>query len=253
MRMRAIIEATYKLRPTGGWHRPTSMFTSMTMPKCTRSMPNRFAAGARIGAMIKMIEFGSMKLPAISRSTLIEQQEAEPAELLRQDPIGESRRDVLVGQHEREQHGIRNDVMQHRAGVEVVGIQSLGRQACEAKAGYAKPRLPWLESLLSFCTGCGSKAANSSGDQRRLLISLHSRTAKFPLSSGSQRPCRDAGVGAIALGLAMLDRAKRASHIDPPASSYAIMRRTRPTAERTLYPARMFAESLTPRPELVAR
>src|SRR6516165_12102213 len=125
----------------------------------------------------------------------------------------------------------------------------------------------------------------------------------------------------------MLERAKRASHIDPPASSYAIMRRARPyrgenpvpgkdvrgelaptpgireqpnsrrsagpnvpagtlalvrsllvlrcsreqnalhtlihqrhltpscgghapTAERTLYPARMFAESLTPRPEL---
>ena len=39
---------------------------------------------------------------------------------------------------------------------------------------------------------------------------------------------RDAGVGAIALDLAMLDRAKRASHIDPPASSYAIMRRAGP-------------------------
>jgi hypothetical protein len=34
--------------------------------------------------------------------------------------------------------------------------------------------------------------------------------------------------GAIALGLAMLKRAKRASHIDPPASCYAIMRMTRP-------------------------
>ena len=33
-------------------------------------MPSRFAAGARIGAMIRMIEFGSMKLPAISSSTL---------------------------------------------------------------------------------------------------------------------------------------------------------------------------------------
>src|SRR5258706_9569984 len=77
----------------------------------------------------------------------------------------------------------------------------------------AKPRLPWLASSLSFCTGCGSKAANSSGHQRRLLISLHSTTTEFPPSSGSQRPCRDAGVGAIALGLALLDRAKRASHI----------------------------------------
>ena len=36
----------------------------------------------------------------------------------------------------------------------------------------------------------------------------------------------------IALGLAMLDRAKRASHIDPPASSYAIMRRARPLPRR---------------------
>jgi hypothetical protein len=42
--------------------------------------------------------------------------------------------------------------------------------------------------LLSFCTGCGSKAANSRGHQRRLLISLHSRTTEFPPSSGSQRP-----------------------------------------------------------------
>ena len=51
----------------------------------------------------------------------------------------------------------------------------------------------------------------------------------------------------------MLERAKRASHIDPPASSYAIMRRARPTAERTLNPARMFTESLTPGPELENR
>ena len=50
----------------------------------------------------------------------------------------------------------------------------------------------------------------------------------FPPSSGKQRPCRDAGVGAIAPGFAMLARAKRASHIDPPPSSYAIIRRARP-------------------------
>src|SRR5262245_3281684 len=71
-------------------------------------------------------------------------------------------------------------------------------------------------------------AANSNGHQRRLPIRLHNRTTEFPPTSGRQRPCRDAGVGAIVLGLAMLKRAKRASHIDPPASSYAIMRRARP-------------------------
>ena len=49
----------------------------------------------------------------------------------------------------------------------------------------------------------------------------------------------------------MLERAKRASHIDPPASSYAIMRRARPyRGENPEYPARMFVESLTPGPEL---
>lgn len=68
----------------------------------------------------------------------------------------------------------------------------------------------------------------SNGHQRRLPIRLHNRITEFPPTSGRQRPCRDAGVGAIVLGLAMLKRAKRASHIDPPASSYAIMRRARP-------------------------
>ena len=44
---------------------------------------------------------------------------------------------------------------------------------------------------------------------------------------GVQGPCRDVGVGAIAPGFAMLKKAS-ASHIDPPASSYAIMRRACP-------------------------
>ena len=104
----------------------------------------------------------------------------------------------------------------------------LGVSGLRSEAGCVKPRLRSLESLPSFCTECGSKAPNSNGHQRRPLISLHSRTTEFPPTSGSQRPCRDAGVGEIALGLAMLKTAKRNSHIDPPASSYAIMRRARP-------------------------
>jgi len=44
--------------------------------------------------------------------------------------------------------------------------------------------------------------------------------------------------------IALVNPVIRASHIDPPASSYAIMRRVRaPTAERTLDPARMFGEA----------
>ena len=119
-----------------------------------------------------------------------------------------------------------------------------------AKRSGLKPRLRSLESLPSFCTGCGSTAPNSSGHQRRLPINLHSRTTEFPPISGNQRPCRDAGVGAIVPGFAMLKRAKRASHIDPPASSYAIMRRAGPYRGENPGPGEDVLESLTTGPEL---
>ncbi|MGY4434960.1 hypothetical protein ACVWWO_007437 [Bradyrhizobium sp. F1.13.1] len=60
------------------------------------------------------------------------------------------------------------------------------------------------------------------------LTSLPELENEFPPNSGRERPCRDAGVGEIAPGFAVLERAKRASHIDPLTSSYAIMRRARP-------------------------
>src|SRR5262249_50773383 len=114
--------------------------------------------------------------------------------------------------------------------------------------GCAKLRLPSLESLPSYCIGCGSKAANSGGHQRRLQVNLHSKGTKFPPTRGNGRPCRDAGVGAIALGLAMLERAKRASHIDPPASSYAIMRRARPYRGENNEPGKDVHGELDPTP-----
>ena len=116
------------------------------------------------------------------------------------------------------------------------------------RSGLRKAKVPSLESLPSFCTGCGSKAPNSSGHQRRLPINLHSRTTEFPPTSGNQRPCRDAGVGAIAPGFAMLKRAKRASHIDPPASSYAIMRRASPYRGENPGPGEDVEGELEPRP-----
>jgi hypothetical protein len=90
---------------------------------------------------------------------------------------------------------------------------------------------------------------NLNGHQRMLLISLH-KDNEFPPNSGSERPCRDAGVGEVAPGFAVLDRAKRASHIDPLTSSYAIMRRARPYRGENHEPVRMFKESLTSCPEL---
>jgi hypothetical protein len=67
---------------------------------------------------------------------------------------------------------------------------------------------------------------------------------------GNERPCRDAGVGAIAPGFAMLARANalytliRQRHPTPSCGGHV------PTAERTMDPARMFLENLTPSPEL---
>jgi hypothetical protein len=48
----------------------------------------------------------------------------------------------------------------------------------------------------------------------------------------------------------MLARAKRASHIDPPASSYAIMRRACPYRGENPGPGKDVLESLTTGPEL---
>ena len=49
--------------------------------------------------------------------------------------------------------------------------------------------------------------------------------------------------------LGVRSKSDRAFNIDPPASSYSIMRGgTPPTAERTVGPARIIVESLTPRP-----
>src|SRR5262245_27247050 len=46
----------------------------------------------------------------------------------------------------------------------------------------------------------------------------------------------------------MLDRAKRASHIDPPASSYAIMRRARPYRGENPVPGKDVRGELDPTP-----
>ena len=51
----------------------------------------------------------------------------------------------------------------------------------------------------------------------------------------------------------MLERAKRASHIDPPASSYAIMRRARPYRGENHGPGKDFHRELDPTPGIRER
>src|SRR6266481_8820070 len=68
-------------------------------------------------------------------------------------------------------------------------------------------------------TDAWRRAAVGDADSLRLIQSRVCRKARlrghvdkteFPPTSGNQRPCRDAGVGAIAPGFAMLERAERA-------------------------------------------
>src|SRR5262249_33657626 len=101
---------------------------------------------------------------------------------------------------------------------------------------------------LSFCTGCGSKAANSNGPQRRPLISLHSRN-RLPPTGGSNVP---AGTLALVRSLLVLRCSTEQNalhtlihqrHLTPSCSGHALLR-------RTLDPARMFTESLILGPEL---
>ena len=109
------------------------------------------------------------------------------------------------------------------------------------RSGLRKAKVAWLESLPSFCTGCGSSAPNSNGRQRRLPINLHSRTTEFPptRSAGANVP---AGTLALVRSLLVLRCSREQNalhtlihqrHLTPSCGGHA------PTAERTLNPARM--------------
>ena len=109
---------------------------------------------------------------------------------------------------------------------------------------------PSLENLPSFCTGCGSTAPSSTGHRRRLPCSPLSQTTSSRRTGEETTSLPGRGDGEIVPGFAMPARAKRASHIDPPTSPAPSCGGHAPTAERTVDPARMFTESLTPDPEL---
>ena len=56
----------------------------------------------------------------------------------------------------------------------------------------------------------------------------HKEIIGFPRHGGKSRPCRDGGGGEIVRFFASARKGDRACNIDPPTSSYAIMRRARP-------------------------
>ena len=83
------------------------------------------------------------------------------------------------------------------------------------------------------------------GDELRAIrLYLSTRSDSLPWLVVSERQGR---LTRFAVNY-LVERTAKAAGFDPPASSYAIMRRARPTAERTVGPASMIAGSLTPKP-----
>lgn len=62
--------ATNRLIPTGGVTKPTARFTTIMMPKWTRSTPMAVMTGARIGVRIRMAGAASITMPTKSRKML---------------------------------------------------------------------------------------------------------------------------------------------------------------------------------------
>src|SRR5262245_24362083 len=110
----------------------------------------------------------------------------------------------------------------------MVAAQSVGHPACKAK---------WAPQSQG-CRGskaCRHPAPNVARRHRvQLVIKEGRRATRIIASSSSRLPAGDdvpAGTVAVVRSLLALrcsKRANRASHIDPPASSCAIMRRARP-------------------------
>ena len=94
--------------------------------------------------------------------------------------------------------------------------------------GLRKAKVAVARKLAVICTACGSTGPSSTGRQRRLPRNAHREIIGSRSTAGKRRPCRDGGGGEIARCLACARKGDRAFDIDPPTSSYAIMRRARP-------------------------
>src|SRR5271163_4819644 len=77
--------------------------------------------------------------------------------------------------------------------------------------------------------GLGNEARQAQwAPQGKGCRSAHKEITGFPQHGGKSRPCRDGGGGEIVRCLASARKGDRVFNIDPPASSYAIMRRACP-------------------------
>src|SRR5262249_58237128 len=79
-----------------------------------------------------------------------------------------------------------------------------------------------------FLKRMGSGGLELEGTTKTAPAGREKENHSSPPHRGKRRPCRDGGGGEIARCLACTRKGDRAFNIDPPTSSYAIMRRARP-------------------------
>ena len=98
--------------------------------------------------------------------------------------------------------------------------------------GLRKAKVAVARKLAVILHRSGSMEPSSTGRPRRLPHSKHKEITEFPQHGGKSRPCRDGGGGKIVRFFASVRKGDRAFNIDPPTSSYAIMRRALPLPRR---------------------
>src|SRR5437667_3442491 len=93
--------------------------------------------------------------------------------------------------------------------------------------GSARPQSPSRASSRSFCTACGSTEPSSTGRRRRSPRNEQTRSQGSRRTAGKDVPAGTMVVVRSADFLRALNQRDGACKIDPPASSYGIMRRAR--------------------------
>jgi hypothetical protein len=101
-----------------------------------------------------------------------------------------------------------------------------GMRLAKRNGGLSRPKSPSHVSSRSSCIACGSIEPNLLGRTGRLPRNEH--RSSVPAEAGKDVPARTTAVMRSSDFLRALDRRDRACNIDPPTSSYAIMRRARP-------------------------
>ena len=101
-------------------------------------------------------------------------------------------------------------------------------EASPSEMGSERPQSPWRASSRSFCTACGSTEPSLTGPSRRLPRNQQTRSQGSRSTAGKHVPAGTMAVVRSPDFLRALNQRDCACNIDPPASSYAIMRRAGP-------------------------